>query len=204
MLLQWLPESIVPMILQITPPDVYSKQPDRMVWDLDISGSFSISSVYNLVRKVSNISIFSSNIWLTALPAKISFFMMRMSSGRLSVMEVLQRWGVCGPSRCTCCENPGVDSIDHIFCAGDVPRQVWESFQVEIGDFATPSMVKHAVIQWWLRPAKNKWLRLVYQVLPSLICWHLWKARNVAVWEGKVLSAMQVHGFVLSDLCDIL
>ena len=24
------------------------------------------------------------------------------------------------------------------------------------------------------------------------------------MWEGKVLSAMQVHGFVLSDLCDIL
>ena len=64
-------------------------------------------------------------------------------------------------------------------------------------------MVKHAVIQWWLRPAKNKWLRLVYQVLPSLICWHLWKARNVALWEGKVLTAMQVHRFVLSDLCVI-
>ena len=25
----------------------------------------------------------------------------------------------------------------------------------------------------------------------------------MAVWKGKVLTAMQVHRFVLSDLCDI-
>ena len=49
MLRQWLPKNVVSMILQIPPPDVHSNQPDRMVWDLDISGSFSISSVYNLV-----------------------------------------------------------------------------------------------------------------------------------------------------------
>ena len=96
-----------------------------------------------------------------------------------------------------------MDSIDHVLCAGEVPRQVWVSFQVEAGEFATPSMIKHAIIQWWLRPAKNKLLRLLYQVLPSLICWHLWKARNVALWEGKVLNTMQVHRFVFSDLCDI-
>ena len=119
-------------------------------------------------------------------------------------MEELQRLGVCGLSRCFCCEKLGLDSIDHVLCVGEILRQVWVSFQVEVGAFATPSMIKHAIIQWWLRLATNKLLRFVYQVLPSLICWHLWKARNVAVWEGKVLSAMQVHGFILSDLCDIL
>ncbi|XP_071923146.1 uncharacterized protein [Coffea arabica] len=136
MLRQWLPDSIIAMIVQINPPDVFSKQPDRMVWDLDISGSFSISSAYNLVRKISNTSIFSSNIWLTALPAKILFFMLRMLSGRLPVMEALYRLGVCGPSRNACCVTPAVESIDHIFCAGEVPRQVWDSFQVETRVFA--------------------------------------------------------------------
>nr|XP_027071629.1 uncharacterized protein LOC113696407 [Coffea arabica] len=204
MLHQWLPDSIVSTIMQIRPPDIFSTTPDRMVWDLETTGSFSFSSAYNLVRQESNISIFSSNIWLSALPVKISFFMIRMLSGRLPVMESLQRRGVCGPSRCSCCVNPAVESVDHVLCVGDVPRWVWNSFQVEAGDFAHVSTVKHAVIQWWMRPAKNKLMKLLYQILPSLICWHLWKARNVAVWEGKVLSAIQVHGFILSDLCDIL
>ncbi|XP_071940011.1 uncharacterized protein [Coffea arabica] len=193
MLHQWLPDSIVSRIMQIRPPDIFSTRPDRMVWDLETTGSFSFSSTYNLVRQDSNISIFSSNIWLSALPVKISFFMIRMLSGRLPVMESLQRRGVCGPSRCSCCVNPAVESVDHVFCAGDVPRWVWNSFQVEAGDFVHVSTVKHAVIQWWMRPAKNKLMKLLYQILPSLICWHLWKARNVAVWEGKVLSAIQVH-----------
>ncbi|XP_027077095.1 uncharacterized protein [Coffea arabica] len=203
MLRQWLPENIVSTILQIIPPDVVSNQPDRMVWDLEISGSFSFSSAYKVVRTVANTSIFSSTIWVKDLPAKISFFMMRMLSWRLPVQDVLQRFGVCGPSRCVCCQNPGFDSIDHVFCTGEIPRQVWKSFQVDIGQFVTPSTVKHAVIQWWLLPAKNIKLKLVYQLLPSLICWHLWKARNTAVWEGKVLSVMQINTFVLSDLYDI-
>nr|XP_027127775.1 uncharacterized protein LOC113743906 [Coffea arabica] len=165
---QWLLENIVSTILQITPPDVFSNQSDRM-----------------------------------ALPAKISFFMMRMLSWRLPVQDVLQRFGVCRPSRCVCCQNPRLDSTDHVFCTGEVPRQVWQSFQVEIGEFTTHSTLKHAVIQWWLWPAKNMKLKLVYQLLPSLICWHLWKARNAAVWEGKVLLVMQIHTFVLFDLYDI-
>lgn len=81
-----------------------------------------MSSAFQVGRPRKSSSFMSSRIWHPALPIKISFFMMRVLVSRVPVMEVLQRFGVYGPSMCSCCSNPGVETMDHVFCTGELAR----------------------------------------------------------------------------------
>ncbi|XP_027184038.1 uncharacterized protein LOC113782345 [Coffea eugenioides] len=202
MLRHWLPPAIVSSILGISPP--VSQRPDEMVWDLTESGVFSIASAYQLVRQPAIRSAFSAAIWHTLLPSKVSFFMLRLVAARLPVLETLRRFAVHGPSRCSCCEAPAEETLDHIFCNGDLPKRVWNSFTSGVGGRSCVSTVRHALAVWWLHPTSNPCLRLIFQFLPCLVCWHLWRARNLRVFEGKGISSHLIHLRVVGELRDIL
>ncbi|XP_027169555.1 uncharacterized protein LOC113769293 [Coffea eugenioides] len=126
------------------------------------------------------------------LPLKVSFFMVRLMSGRIPVMGVLHKFGVVGPSRCFCCRDPSQETINHIFCIGDVARQVWSFFEVLVGGFGEAFTIRHKVISWWLKSGKCPYIKLLFRLLSSLICWNLWKARNKFVFKEKLLTMKQV------------
>ena len=44
--------------------------------------------------------------------------------------------------------------------------------------------VRARLASWWLASPRSMRRQAIYHILPSLICWHLWKARNRAVFEG--------------------
>ena len=46
--------------------------------------------------------------------------------------------------------------------------------------------------QWWLNHSPGTTGGAVCRVLPSLICWGLWKARNTAIYDGVVLTPTQI------------
>ncbi|XP_027172427.1 uncharacterized protein LOC113772083 [Coffea eugenioides] len=196
-----LPSWWVGQILRVEPPaETHS---DRMVWSPSTSGDFSLSSAYQSARGVGNRSCLYSSLWGQELPSNVSFFMLRLLGARLPVMDRLQKLGVVGPSRCFCCSFPCQESLDHIFCTGEVPRQIWESFEVVVGGFGVSSTIRHKVIGWWLKPTRNPFLQFLFRVLPSLICWHLWKMRNKVVFEGQRLPVAIVSDRIFCDLRDL-
>ena len=92
MLQHFLESAKVYQVLNIVPLSLQGSY--RMVWTLTNNGLFIVSSTYNLVRKVSNCSLLSSNIWHKSLPVKISFFMLRLLCFKLPIMDQLRRFGV--------------------------------------------------------------------------------------------------------------
>ncbi|XP_027170444.1 uncharacterized protein LOC113770234 [Coffea eugenioides] len=128
-------------ILSVVPPaEAHS---DRMVWSPSTSGNFSLSSAYQIARGVGNRSCLYSSIWSQDLPCNVSFFMLRLLGGRLPVMDILHKFGVVGPSRCFCCSFPCQESLDHIFCTGEVARRIWANFEVVVGGFGVSSTIRH-------------------------------------------------------------
>ena len=56
--------------------------------------------------------------------------------GRLPLMDVLHKFGFLGPSKSFCCSlRPSPKTISHIFCTGEVARQIWGCFEGLIGGF---------------------------------------------------------------------
>ncbi|XP_071918732.1 uncharacterized protein [Coffea arabica] len=197
-----LPQVIVSDILRIPPP--MSRRLDRLVWDLNSSGSFTVSSTYQVVRLPGPRSFLLANIWHLLIPAKVSFFMLRLLESSLPVMDILYRFQVQGPSHCWCYNDPKTESLDHIFCTGEIPLQVWQSFEGIDGSLSPVFTVRHALTKWWLRVTTKSALKLIYRILPCLVCWHLWRATNSVLFEGKGVTAAGVHLRILGELREIL
>ena len=162
-----------------------------MVWALTQDGGFSISSAYSLMAQAANCSWVASQVWFKGCPIKISFFMLRLLRARLSLTDILRKFGVQGPSRCHCCDEPDEEELNHTFCSGGVAKAVWSCFE-EPGDRGGVFTLRHRVLWWWLRPGQNVYLKFVYRLLPMLVCWELWQARNRGVFEGKRVGGDEV------------
>ncbi|XP_027103043.1 uncharacterized protein [Coffea arabica] len=118
-----------------------------MIWASTNSGAFTISSAYQIVRKGGTVSRLFASLWHRALPSKISFFMLRLLYGRLPLMDVLHKFKVLGLSRCFCCSlNPSPGTINHVFCTGEMAKQVWGCFEGLIGGFSAAFTVRHKEI----------------------------------------------------------
>mgnify|MGYP004710553617 FL=1 len=55
---------------------------------------------------------------------------------------------------------------------------------------------------WWLKPVKLDRLKFVLRLLSSLVCWHIWKARNKVVFQGARLNLAAVYRAIFRDLKD--
>ncbi|XP_027082422.1 uncharacterized protein [Coffea arabica] len=67
---------------------------------------------------------------------------------------------------------------------------------------ATPSVacVRSQCYKWWLLSVKGRAFRWLSPVLPLLIVWFLWWARNMARFEGRSISVGQVRGWIIHEL----
>ena len=52
-------------------------------------------------------------------------------------------------------------SLDHIFCTGELPLQVWQTFEGVAGGFDPTYIVRHVLAKWWLRVTTNSDLKLI-------------------------------------------
>ena len=119
-----------------------------MVWNLNKLGLFTVSSAYQLVRQLASKSMFLAILWHSLLPIKVLFFMLWLLEFQLPLMDVLYHFRIHGPSNCLCCCNPDMESVNQIFCTGDLSKYVWQLFEGMVGRFSSASTVWHVLAQW--------------------------------------------------------
>ncbi|XP_027151921.1 uncharacterized protein LOC113751976 [Coffea eugenioides] len=175
-----------------------------MVWMLTPSGEFTIASALSVVRGHSHGSFGAACVWHGSLPITISFFMIRLLSSRLPLLDQVHRLGVHGPSRCFCCTVPQEERLNHLFCTGETARKVWRAFETQPGNSDRIYSVRHLAVSWWIRPAQQRYVAFVYHILHSLICWELRCARTRALLNGGRTDGGGVVDRVLFRLRELL
>ncbi|KAF3659446.1 hypothetical protein FXO37_13978 [Capsicum annuum] len=105
---------------------------------------------------------------------KVAFFMMKLLRSRISTDENVRRFKVHGPSMCNCCISHQEESIQHLFVEGDIAR-LWKTFGNSCGIKFNNGSIRTVVMQWWLTKTKNKIQETMYQCLPTVFCWEIWK-----------------------------
>ncbi|XP_071902663.1 uncharacterized protein [Coffea arabica] len=142
-------------------------------------------------------------IWHSSLSLKVSIFMLRLLSNRLSMDNVLAAHGFQLPSKCSCCLVSSTESLRHLFLEGELTTAVWQFFGSVGGLAMNVGHVRVWLIGWWLKPVRSEKLQFVFQILPTLICWHIWKARCTAVFQGSVQRPTEVCQAIFHELKDI-
>nr|XP_027067822.1 uncharacterized protein LOC113693489 [Coffea arabica] len=185
----------------------FSQQPvpegeeqDELVWRHTASGRFTLAYAFQEVRRASHYSVLHSRVWHSWLPLKISLFMTRLLLGKLPVTAALGRVGVHLASKCLCCLEGAEETLDHVFSEGDTAREVWEFFGRIGGVSRRGISVRAWLAAWWMAHPRAEEGRFLFGILPSFICWHIWKGRNRAFFEGVPMCHAKVCHDILQDL----
>ncbi|KAL0906850.1 hypothetical protein M5K25_025378 [Dendrobium thyrsiflorum] len=183
-LLEVVPPSLVdsiigiPLNLQVNDSILYSESP---------SGDFSLNLAWNSFRSIHDISPIFSGLWHNKIPLSYSILAWRCLRGFISVDDRLKGKGFQGPSKCQCCAD--IESINHVFINGFIAKKVWAYFY-DLTDKVYVNCIDNMVnlFKAWFTPSAGHF----FNILPIIIVWFLWKARNEAKHIGKKMEAASI------------
>lgn len=89
---------------------------------------FLCTSLGQNLRRQRNTSFTSKMIWQKKLPFKISFFMLRLLQNIIPTDEVVQKFRIILPSKCSCYNIQKQETIIHLFCNSYIAKQVCSFF----------------------------------------------------------------------------
>lgn len=142
-------------------------------------------SAWDCVRLKSPKRDVYKQIWHRIIPLKISFFVWRLIANCLPTDDVLARYGVHGPSICSCCiTNPTEETIKHLFFNSQVAQHCWNVFG-EIFNVKLEQNCSDLMTSWNQEGTGNKNLDQIAACLPLFILWEIWRARNFWKFEGR-------------------
>uniref|UniRef100_A0A0V0H4V4 Putative ovule protein n=1 Tax=Solanum chacoense TaxID=4108 RepID=A0A0V0H4V4_SOLCH len=84
--------------------------------------------------------------------------------------------GVTIASRCYCCEEFEEETIQHLFHTTLTAQKLWKQFASRAG-IQQHGCLKQMITRWWEANTPIK-LKFIFQAIPSIILWELWKRRN--------------------------
>ncbi|XP_019241256.1 PREDICTED: uncharacterized protein LOC109221250 [Nicotiana attenuata] len=165
---------------------------DTPRWMPTPSGRFTVSSAWRILRHREPSNPEFVKIWTKGLPFKISFFFWRVWRGKVPTDDIWRRGGHMVVSRCWCCSSPKEDSFQHLFLTSETAIKVWKTFIQAAGLVINLIEVHQVVRAWWSAKCCPK-LKPLYQAVPAVILWELWKRRNTMKHGGAVSYSRVIH-----------
>ncbi|KAK4734481.1 hypothetical protein R3W88_008742 [Solanum pinnatisectum] len=94
----------------------------------------------------------------------------------------MNSWNSNISPNCRCCSVPERETSEHLFQNGEVARVVWQYFNGAAG-INHLTYLKQSIRKWW-DTGGNARVKVVFQVVPMIILWVLWKRRNTILHGG--------------------
>ncbi|KAI0498937.1 hypothetical protein KFK09_019835 [Dendrobium nobile] len=190
-----LPNEIVDLIIKIP---VQMQYKDKIMFKLDSSGKFSFKKIWENIRVKNEISHTYQALWHNTIPISYSLLVWRCLKGYLPVDSRLWEKGLYLVSKCQCCAN--IESNQHIFVTSLTARHVWNHF----GNLANLVLSYNGnlqdILNTWFIKGKGHILNLI----PILIIWYLWKARNEFKHEGIKVNANQIIANIRNKVLQLI
>ncbi|KAH0650670.1 hypothetical protein KY285_032001 [Solanum tuberosum] len=148
------------------------------------TGYFSVKSVWEVLRKKENVNEDFKSLWVKGLPFKFSFLAWSIWRGKVHVANVIHAWNPNISLNCRCCNILENESINHLFLRGEIATRIWSYYSRTAGIIGIMLNVKQMVRKWWSTDGNYR-IKLVYQAIPIVIMWFLWKRRNTILNGGS-------------------
>lgn len=99
---------------------------DTFKWNLNQSGLFTVSSMYNALITNGNVQ-FDKNLWKLKMPLKIIIFMWYLKKGVVLTKDNLARRNWNGNKHCAFCSSE--ETIQRLFFDCQVAKFLWRAVQ---------------------------------------------------------------------------
>lgn len=138
--------------------------------------SFIVSSCYRFLKYGSIILHLKKIIWKFLIPKKCKIFNWLCNNNRLSIIEVLAKKGLSGPSRCALCYIHE-KIFNHLFLECRFSKSLWEHILRCCGSSALPRNLHDFWFNWRNAHGLSKHL-MASDMMAATICCTLWKEQN--------------------------
>jgi hypothetical protein len=141
-------------------------------------------------------------IWQTRAPSRVKFFMWLAMKGRCLTADNLQKRGWPHGDSCALCNNEE-ESCQHLLVDCQFTNRVWRMLRSWLGvSFSLPGDEGEHLTEWWrqVRQLFQPSYRPAFDTLCMLVCWMLWKERNLRIFEHKDCTAAQVYRAIRDEV----
>lgn len=131
-------------------------------------------------------------VWNKFTPFRINCFMWRLFQNALPVDANIQTKGIALASRCVCCANPKLETMDHLFINSDIAIQFRKAFAPKLHKCVTVNSVHH-LLHSWLHGFSLR-AQCGYTTLGIIFfgLWEIWKHRCRLKFEGESFDSSTV------------
>ncbi|CAI9112586.1 OLC1v1013053C1 [Oldenlandia corymbosa var. corymbosa] len=176
---------------------------DVLVWQPNTKGDFSVKSAYEVTRRRRAEVKELSFVWAKQVPLRISFFIWKLHNKLLPFPEILSRMGLqILPSICPFCKVQS-ENIEHVFFGCHKIMNVWSFFAGMMcikGGSSLASMIQ----SWWQRGDHLSAYGVFHILMPTIIIWETWKARNKVIFEGSIIETSNLIFAIKTHVGDLL
>lgn len=131
----------------------------------------------------------NKHLWLPPLLPKLKFFLWKIATDSLPTGANLQKRGLRGNTACKRCGAE--ETISHILFQCDIAQEVWKKdiwpFTVNITDETSLKELLQASLKWVSLPPLGSTTNLL-----PWICWNLWIARNLLIFENRTITSQEI------------
>ena len=92
------------------------------------------------------------------------------------------------------------ESIEHVFSTRQVAVEVWNYFYNMCGVIFPTSNLRARLVIWWFSSTSSDKRRFVFTILPSFMCWNIWMAGSIAVFEGVKPQSQVICQAIFQDV----
>ncbi|KAL0449105.1 UNVERIFIED_CONTAM: hypothetical protein Slati_1466900 [Sesamum latifolium] len=177
-------------ILSIRLPN--TRSPDELIWHHGKKGKFTVKSAYQLACMLGTPASPSSRdgdwrlAWDLQLAPKIKLFIWKVYSNALPTMTNLRNRGLRLEGGCPLCDAMEED-IMHVLVRCSFARLIWA-----VSGVPWKLVESHTEdVMVWLRAIHQRADREELEMI-AVIYWSLWYHRNMRIFEGKELQAVEV------------
>lgn len=158
-----------------------NEEPDRPKWKWTKSGIYFVKSLYeNLAWGGKDRSF--RHLWKAKIPLKIRVWLWLIWHNAIATKDNMTKRNWVGDTICRFCSDP--ETIHHLFFGCGGGKYTWGIVSMTIGAQTRPTNFSQYF--WWITqhiPISRN-LQIVGM---AAICWALWKLRNRACFEQKLI-----------------
>jgi hypothetical protein len=189
---------LVNRLRDILLPVRLSDGPDRWWWRVEPEGEFSVKSAYSYLVKegsglVEGVDKVFELIWRSPAPSKFIAFSWQALHNRIPTRDNLALRGIIrgeASRNCVLCSDQ-LESASHLLLHCDFAFKIWMDIFRWLGVFVVMPASLSNLFEYFCGCARNKKARKGYSLVWHTTIWQIWKSRNEAIFNNKVICAVE-------------
>lgn len=171
---------------------------DSWFWLFDAKGCFTIKSCYRLLQGEADTSYaqFWMKVWGLKLPAKVTYFLWRVSALCLPITTRLEDKRVQVDTNCQW-YHAYHETYIHVLFVCEIANAVWLEVGLKIVITVLPDDNILEIIRRVFVKCNKEQFRFV-----ALVCWSIWNRMNKWVWDKANVSAFGIKAAALNNLTE--